>query len=413
MSLHRPVILVFSADLASKILLGLTWLLLIRYLPPEEFALLALATSVATVASQMLGSSINRIYILDSSDHGNGGPGPLIVFQAGTLLLLGIAGLPFSGALPGVAYMLTVLLALSMLLSDFGKTMYQKQLKFSAFSFIELTRSAIVSAGLIVLLIQFGTGVRTWQIIAVQAAALGLLSLIVISRHLDLRETLDLRRGIHLLRPVFGNGHGYLFAYFFALAIFSQIDIFLIKVLSDQETLASFGSAARYYQLLSLALGAVHAVFLPTMQKLETRQALDEFFSRHFRMLLVFAPVVGACALAALWVLPWIDLGRYPDAVPTFQILCLSTIISFAFSPHVNLVFTHRRFRFLLLLIIVALAVNIGLGLMLIPTYGGQGAAVATLIASACVTVPIYALSRQLRQPHAGIADLGSNSHGL
>lgn len=413
MSLHRPVILVFSADLASKILLGLTWLLLIRYLPPEEFALLTLATSVATVASQMLGSSINRIYILDSSGSRNGGPGPLVMFQAGALLLLGIAGLPFSGALPGAAYMLTVLLALGMLLSDFGKTMYQKQLKFSAFSFIELARSAIVSAGLIVLLMQFGAGVRTWQVIAVQAAALGVLSLIVISRHLGLRETLDLRRGIHLLQPVFGNGHGYLFAYFFALAFFSQVDIFLIKVLSGQETLASFGSAARYYQLLSLALGAVHAVFLPTMQQLETRQALDDFFGRHFRMLLVFAPVVGACALAAPWVLPWIDLGRYPNAVPTFQILCLSVIISFAFSPHVNLVFTHRRFRFLLLLIVVALAVNIGLGLMLIPVYGGQGAAVATLIASACVTVPIYILSRRLRQPPAGIAEAGSNGHGL
>lgn len=413
MSLHRPVILVFSADLASKILLGLTWLLLIRYLQPEEFALLTLATSVATVASQMLGSSINRIYILGSSEPGNGGPGPLVMFQAGALLLLGIAGLPFSGALQGAAYLLTVLLALGMLLSDFGKTMYQKQLKFSAFSFIELARSAIVSAGLIVLLMQFGAGVRTWQVIAVQAAALGLLSLIVISRHLDLRETMDLRCGIHLLRPVFGNGHGYLFAYFFALAFFSQVDIFLIKVLSDQETLASFGSAARYYQLLSLALGAVHAVFLPTMQQLDTREALDEFFGRHFRMLLVFAPVVGACALAAPWVLPWIDLGRYPDAVPTFQILCLSVIISFAFSPHVNLVFTHRRFRFLLLLIVVALAVNIGLSLMLIPEYGGQGAAVATLIASACVTVPIYILSRRLRQPPAGIAEAGSNSHGL
>ncbi|MEN9782795.1 MAG: hypothetical protein RJA24_138, partial [Pseudomonadota bacterium] len=154
--MHRPVILVFSADLASKILLGLTWLLLIRYLPPEEFALLALATSVATVASQMLGSSINRIYILDSSDQGSGGPGPLIIFQAGALLLLGIAGLPFSGVLPGAAYMLTVLLALSMLLSDFGKTMYQKQLRFSAFSFVELARSALVSAALIVLLMQSG-----------------------------------------------------------------------------------------------------------------------------------------------------------------------------------------------------------------------------------------------------------------
>lgn len=413
MSLHRPVILVFSADLASKILLGLTWLLLIRYLPPEEFALLTLATSVATVASQMLGSSINRIYILDSTSAGNGGPGPLVMFQAIALLLLGVAGLPFSATLPGMTYLLTVLLALGMLLSDFGKTMYQKQLKFSAFSFIELARSAVVSTALIVLLMEFGTGVRTWQVIALQAAALGLLSLIVISRNLDLREALNLRRGMALLRPVFGNGHGYLFAYFFVLAFFSQADIFLIKVLSDQETLASFGSAARYYQLLSIALGAVHAVFLPTMQQLETRQALDDFFARHFRMLLVFAPAVGVCALAAPWVLPWIDLGRYPDAVPTFQILCLSVIISFAFSPHVNLVFTHRRFRFLLLLIVVALVVNIGLGLLLIPAYGGQGAAVATLIASACVTVPIYILSRRLRQPSAAIAAVESNGHGL
>lgn len=399
MSLHRPVFLVFSADLASKFLLGLTWLLLIRYLPPDEFALLTLATSVATVASQMLGSSINRIYILDSAIAVKGDPAPLVMIQAAALLLLGLAGLPFSDALPGMAYLLTTLLALGMLLSDFGKTMYQKQLRFSAFSFIELARALLVSTAIVVLIFGYGNEVRTWQVIAVQAAALGSLSLIVISRHLDLRETLDLRSGMRLLKPVFGCGHGYLFAYFFALAFFSQTDIFLLKVLSDQETLASFGSASRYYQLLSIALGAVHAVFLPTMQHLKTRKALEDFFSRHFRMLLAFAPLVGLCALAAPWAMPFIDRGRYPDAIPAFQILCLSAIISFAFSPHVNLVFTRRRFRFLLILIVMALCINIALGLMLIPGWGGTGAATATLVASACVTVPIYLLSRKLRQP--------------
>lgn len=411
MSLHRPVVLVFSADLASKILLGLTWLLLIRYLPAEEFALLTLATSVATVASQMLGSSVNRIYILDNSVAANGSPGPLVLFQASALLLLGIAGLPFAAELPGIAYLLTVFLALGMLLSDFGKTMYQRQLKFSAFSFIELARSVLVSAALIVLLVQSGAGVRTWQVIAVQATALCLLSLFVISHHHGLREALSLRRGTHLLQPVFGNGYGYLFGYFFVLAFFSQADIFMIKVLSDQETLASFGSAARYYQLLSLALGAVHAVFLPTMQRLETREAVGAFFDRHFRMLLVFAPVVAGCAMAAPWVLPWIDLGRYPAAVPTFQILCLSVIISFAFSPHVNLVFTRRRFRFLLILIVLALVINIGLGVMLIPSYGGPGAAMATLLSAACVNLPIYILSRKLRQPSAASVVAAANNN--
>ena len=408
MSLLRPVILVLLTDLASKLLLGLIWLLLIRYMSAKEFALLTLATSVATVASQTLGSSINRIYILDRSGAVHGDPGPLVLFQAGALILLGIAGLPFVEGLPGIAYPLTVLLALGMLLSDFGKTMYQKQLNFSTFSLIELARSALVSATLIALILQEGAAARAWQVIAVQAVALWLLSLIVIRCHIDLRKSLDFRRGMALLRPVLGNGHGYLFGYFFALAFFSQIDIFLIKVLSDQATLASYGSAARYYQLLSLALAAVHAVFLPTMQQLETPAATNAFLGRHIRMLLVFAPIVLACALAAPWLLPWIDLGRYPAAVPTFQILCLSVIISFAFSPHVNLVFIHRRFRFLLVLIVVALAVNVGLGMMLIPDYGGRGAAVATLAASASVTVPIYILSRRLRKSLDARADSNS-----
>jgi O-antigen/teichoic acid export membrane protein len=181
------------------------------------------------------------------------------------------------------------------------------------------------------------------------------------------------------------------------LAFFSQVDIFMIKVLSDIETLASYGSAARYYQLLSLALGAVHTVFLPTMRKLQSREAQEVFFARHFRMLLVFAPAVGIFAVLANYVLPWIDLGRYPEAVPTLQILCLSAIISFAFSPHVNLVFTHHRFRFLFILILIALGTNVALNLVLIPAFGGRGAALATLIASACVTIPIFILSRQLR----------------
>lgn len=398
MSLHRAVTLVFSADLVSKILLGLTWLLIIRHMAPAEFALLTLATSVATVASQMLGASVNRIYILGTPATGNAGPASLVLFQCGCLLLMAAAGFAFSDALPGNIYVLTMLLGLGILLSDFGKTLYQKQLKFKALSAVELARATLVSAILTVLVTQLETRVLAWQVLAVQAATVCVLSLVVITRHVTINEILNVRDGAKCLRPVFSSGHGYLFGYFVLLAFFSQADVFLIKALSDNETLASYGSAARYYQLLSLALGAVHAVFLPTMQQLKTKEAVDSFFERHYRMLLVFAPLVGICALSANYVLPWIDLGRYPQAVSTFQILCVSAIISFAFSPHVNLVFTFRKFRFVLFLIVVALAVNVGLGLLLIPTYGGPGAALATLIASACVTVPIFIRSRKLRQ---------------
>jgi O-antigen/teichoic acid export membrane protein len=114
-------------------------------------------------------------------------------------------------------------------------------------------------------------------------------------------------------------------------------------------------------------------------------------------LLVVFIPAVALGALMAGWVLPWIDLGRYPDAVPTFRILAVSAVLSFAFSPHVNLLMKHERFRFLFILIVFALVVHVLLCLLLITRFGAPGAAAATLVGSACVTVPIYFESRRLK----------------
>jgi O-antigen/teichoic acid export membrane protein len=196
---------------------------------------------------------------------------------------------------------------------------------------------------------------------------------------------------------VIAGPYAWLVAYFAVLAVFSQVDVLLLKALSDERTLAAYGSALRYYALLSLALGAVHAVLLPAIQRAASQAELDTLYAQHFRLLALFVPAVALAALAAGWILPWIDLGRYPDAVPAFRILAASAVISFAFSPHVNVLLKRERFRFLFLLIVAALAVDIVLNLALIPRFGAAGAAAATLLASACVTVPIFLASRRAR----------------
>jgi O-antigen/teichoic acid export membrane protein len=249
-----------------------------------------------------------------------------------------------------------------------------------------------MAIGIGLLLLELEYGIRAWHVITVQAAALALVSAVAIWRYVAPAPSAPFPKA--MLRPQ----HGYLLGYFIVLALFSQVDIFMLKALADADTLASYASAARYYQLLSLALGAVHAVILPSMQAADSSPALDDLFRKHSWLLAAFAPVVAACAVLATWVLPWVDLGRYPDSVPTFQILCVSAVVSFAFSPHVNLVFTQRRFRFLFLLIVSALAINMALNAALIPLMGERGAAIATLVGSACVTIPIFVLSRQLRR---------------
>jgi O-antigen/teichoic acid export membrane protein len=95
--------------------------------------------------------------------------------------------------------------------------------------------------------------------------------------------------------------------------------------------------------------------------------------------------------------MPWVDQGRYPDSVAAFRVLAVSTVVSFAFSPHVNMLMKLERFRFLVALAALALGVNVLLLLLLVPRYGAIGASVAMLIAAACVTLPIYFESRRLR----------------
>ncbi|HLF23911.1 MAG TPA: polysaccharide biosynthesis C-terminal domain-containing protein, partial [Burkholderiales bacterium] len=107
--------------------------------------------------------------------------------------------------------------------------------------------------------------------------------------------------------------------------------------------------------------------------------------------------LVVLAGVAAGWVMPWVDHGRYPDSVTAFRVLAISAVVSFGFSPHVNLLMKLERFRFLVALVALALGVNVVMLLLLVPRYGSIGASVGTLIAAACVTIPIYFESRRLR----------------
>jgi O-antigen/teichoic acid export membrane protein len=188
-----------------------------------------------------------------------------------------------------------------------------------------------------------------------------------------------------------------LFAYFSVMAVFSQLDVIMVRWLADDRVLASYGAAMRYYGVLSLALGAVHAVLLPAIQQARSGRELDVLFGQHLRLVMIFGSVAVLAGAAAGWVMPWVDRGRYPDSVTAFRVLAISAVVSFAFSPHVNLLMKLERFRFLLLLIAAALGANFAMLLWLVPRYAAVGASVSTLVAAACVTIPIYFESRRLR----------------
>lgn len=388
---------VLSADVLAKAALGVVSVALIRFMPSEEFARYALAVAVATVGAQILAGGFNRIYIIGHDRLGVAGrAGPFLATQLALLVLLALLAIPFADALGGT-YPLAVAVATGMVLSEFAKTLFQRELAFARYSAIEVGRALTQALAIAILIGAMGSGLRAPAVLAMQAAALlGVVAVALVPR-LKWHDLFDVASSAEITRSVVAGPYAVLFVYFALVAVFSQVDILMLKGLADNFAVASYAAAFRYYSLLMLALGAMHAVLLPAVQQAESAGALDALYRQHFRLLVLFAPAVALAAWLAGWVLPWVDGGRYPDAVPAFRILAASAVISFACSPHVNLLMKLHRFRFLLGLIIAALAIAVLLNLVLVPRAGAVGAAWATLMASACVTVPVFLAARRLR----------------
>lgn len=390
----KSVVQVLSFDLASKVILGVLGILLIRYMPASDYAEYTLALALTAFVSQSVAATFNRIYII-SSPKGHGEEWSLIGAQGLTIGLLILLGMPLIHEL-GQAYWLVAALVLASCMSEFAKTYYQRDLKFMRFSMVELFRSAFFFLAALGLIAASGQQPSSEGMIAVQTASLMLVAWLALFRQAPNWPSTSFSAVRERLSRIVKGDYSLLFGYFFVLGIFTQTDIFMLKIVGDEAMLATYGSAFRYYSILSLALGAVHTVLLPTIQRLSNHEELRQVLKLHRRVLIAFAAVVVVVGWLGAWVIPWIDAGKYPSAVVTFRVLCASAIVSFAFSPHVNLLMRFERFKFLLGLILAALATHIVVSATLIPMHGALGAAISMSISTAIVTVSIYLKSRKL-----------------
>jgi O-antigen/teichoic acid export membrane protein len=389
---------VFSFDLVSKLMLGTLGLLLIRWMPEQEYARYTIALAAATFATQTLSSTFNRVYILGYERLGlHAAPAAFLGFQ---LLVLGVAAVgsfPLRGFAAGL-YPLVVALAIATCLSEFAKTRFQQEQRFNRFTQVELARSALSLAAVLALAWWARGDVRAAPVLLVQAAALVLVFAAAAPARGEWRHALHPGHAGRIMLRVLNGGYTYVFAYFVLLGLLTQMDIFVLSERSSQLQLASFGAAFRYYSLLSLALAAVHTVLLPLMQQVRTPAEEDRIMARQWRLLALFAPVIAVGAWASGWIIPWIDGGRYPDAVPAFRLLAVSAVLSFAFSPHANVVLRFEDFRYLFTVMIIAVVGQFVLLTAMVPARGAVGAATATLITFALANGATFLRARVLRR---------------
>ncbi|MCT8140284.1 polysaccharide biosynthesis C-terminal domain-containing protein [Anaerobacillus sp. CMMVII] len=393
----RSIVQVFSFDLTSKILLGVIGIIIIRYMPETEYALYSFALAMITVVAQTLAATFRRIYIVgfsefDLKQHSDS----FLGLQLLIILFLTIVSIPFHIYFNGV-YLLILIMIVGTTLVEYIKTAYQQELQFLKFSVVEIVRSASFFALTLLLIFLFRHSISAWQVLSIQASTMFFIFILVFRSKLNLKQIFAIKKALEIGKSIFKGSYKYLLGLTFFTTICAQLDVFMLKWISTELQLATYGSAFRYYTLVFLALNSVNAVLLPIIQNTNNRSELDDIYMKHRKMLMLFVPIVLIGAWLSGWIIPYIDMGKYPDAVATFRILAVSAIFSFAFSPHVNLVMKFGGFKYLYYVIVIAVVMNLALNSILIPLYGAIGAAIATLVTFLFNNYLTYVRAHKLR----------------
>ena len=376
--------------------MGVTGILLIRYMGHIEYAYYTLAISLVTVVTQALTVSFNRLYIVGHANLNlNESTSPFLGFQTAAILALGLLALPFRGN-TGNIYWFVILASLATCYSEFSKTFFQEKMKFFRFSMVEVSRTFLTAAGVLLAIFFLGDKLAAWQVLSVQAIAMMGIFLIVFGRELNINKLFRFNGVLKLSSSIVKGQYRYLFGYFFLFAFFGQMDVFMLRLLTNSSNLAIYGSAFRYYALVILALSSVHAVLLPKTQKELNLQKIDATYRKYMKVILLISPVILLGAYFSQWIIPFLDKGKYPQAITIFRILAVSSIISLLFSPHVNIVMKFEKFRYLFFLVCGAIFLSAGMNIILVPFLGVVGTAISTFISFAFVNGLTYLKSRQV-----------------
>lgn len=389
------VIRLTIASVTSRGLLALCALILVRYMSTAGFSTITLSISVVTMCSMILSGSLGRLFILqrrcvvcneDSTSY--------LIVQLSSVVMMCLVLAPLSYWV-GSSYVLVVVVLIAQGLYDFTITNLQHRQRFGAYACADLLQSCSLSILCFVYVTIF-QAITAPVFLAFQCLSLVAVFGVFGTSCLCRESMADVHRAAQMARDVVSGDQSRLLGYFLLVAFLGQVEIWTLAVLSGEEQVATYGVAGRYYGLLLLALGAVHTILLPRVQGISSSDDLERLFKGHYIGVGAFSCIALCCIVYAPLTMPVVDAGRYPESVVVFQVLALSAVVSFAFSPYVNILFRLDDSRFLVWLAVVMTLLHTLVCAALVSLFDAKGAALANLLCYTLFTGSIFVRSRWL-----------------
>jgi O-antigen/teichoic acid export membrane protein len=385
----RGYVSTFVLDVAARGMSALTLILLLRTLAVGDFAFVVLLLNVGNFLgsaatggvrlryTRLEAERVSRGHDAPSAFHATLLSGSGLILAAGALGLLGASVLGVGDSGERLAFVaIGIAFTLGSAAVEMAVFHYQAQLAFLRAGLIQVVRGVVLLAvaGLATAgLLESGEAIGVYFSVAVCLVGLVVAGPIALAT----------RGAEHGLEGRFGFGRetAALTLYSMASAGWAYLDLFLVAALLNDVAVAAYGAALRY---VSIVMGPVPAM----VSVLRVRTAQSDMIDSDEAQIAMMkrwakqtAPpalaILGAAAIAAIWVIPLIDGGRYPDSVPIFQILLVTAFAQFVTLPNSSLLIAQERYTSLAWVNTAAVCLNVVVATVAAELFGVVGIAVA------------------------------------
>jgi O-antigen/teichoic acid export membrane protein len=394
MNIKKTLAKILTCEIVTKVFVAVINFLIIRFMSYQRYSVYSIGGNTISLMTSIVTSSFNRIFIVGQFDD-NFSTSSFLTFQTLIVACFSVLLLPIHKIYEGT-FVFVVLIIVSQIFFAFTKTYFQRQLQFREYYFAELFRIVVYFVWFVVYVWLYREKISVEMVLVIQFISFTMGYLIFGAKLVKLPELLSIEKSIYIVKKIVFSEYNYVFCYFICVAVLMNMDVFMLRFLDNVYQVAVFSAGFRYYALLSVSLRSVHTLLLPLVQKVDNREDLEIIVKKHFEVVRVFCAIIVLAIILSIWVIPVIDGGKYPESIRVFQVLAVASLISFAFSPHTNIVMKYSKFKFMFFLEIFGIFTHVILNVVMIPRFHAVGAAVVNLTVYSYVNYRIFKKSREL-----------------
>lgn len=351
--MKRGFAAVLGGDVAAKVFTAGFVVLAIRHLPVTSFASYTYLSSLVILAYTIVSGIFNRQFLLMPPESCNERRFRSLQVGATALAFMACVAI-FRPDASISAVLAAATCAAASAAYDFHRTAAQKRQRFGAYASVEVGRTLIMlSLGLLVLLVPPAHQIDV--LLAAQAASYFVVGFVL---RLQPRRSEPRVRYSAIARHFLGAAGLWIIAYWSLVAVVGQAPLLLLAQVGDATSLATLGSAMRYYGIALSVVVAVNVVVLPHLSSGSTPEEVLRRLFQSARLLLFAAAIVVVGAGAGYAAIPFIDGGKYPQAPQLFVLLCLGLFPGIVMAPISSALLRLNRTADMVLAMLAGLAVT-------------------------------------------------------